>query len=146
MKRIVSIIIAVLAVIALVLPTAALTRASAMPYFNIVEVVKDQTVTIEAFNFPANDTFQVTMGKYGTYGIDGVVIGTTDSGTSGSFKTSYTIPASFAGMERIAIRLQSSTSGYYAYNWFWNSPSTATSRIVAMSFCEPRSCIGRLSS
>jgi hypothetical protein len=123
MNRIISIVICFIALFSFVLPVSASTPSSQLhPYFNILEVVKDQTVTIQVFNFPANDTFQVTMGAYGTYGIDGVAVGFTDSGNGGSFNATYAIPSTLAGYERIAIRLSSPTSGYYAYNWFWNSP------------------------
>jgi hypothetical protein len=123
MKRLISIIITIAALSAFVLPASA---SSPTPYFNIMEVVKDQTVTIQAFNFPANDSFRVTMGPYGSYGINGVVVATTNTGSSTSFTATYTIPSTLVGSERIAIRLQSPTSGFFAYNWFWNNPSTST--------------------
>ena len=122
MKRVISILITLFAVFTFVLPASA---AQLHPYFNVLEVVKDQTVTIQVFNFPANDTFRVTMGKYGSLGIGGVVVGFTESGSGGSFKATYTIPSIMAGYEKIAIRLQSPTSGYFAYNWFWNNPASA---------------------
>jgi hypothetical protein len=96
------------------------------PYFFIETVAKDDSVTIKAHNFPANDKFTVTMGAYGKMGIGGVVVTTTDSGKGGSFTVTYDIPASLAGSNRIAIRLESPTSGYYAYNWFYNNTSTGT--------------------
>jgi hypothetical protein len=123
MKRIIYILITIFSLFAFVLPVSASTSSSQLhPYFNILEVVKDQTVSIQVFNFPANDKLRVTMGFYGSYGIDGVVAGFTDSGNGGSFIATYTIPSTLAGYERIAIRLQSPTSGYFAYNWFWNNP------------------------
>lgn len=126
MKRAISIFITLLAVFTFVLPASAANLSSQLhPYFNVLEVVKDQSVTIEVFNFPANDNFRVTMGAYGSLGIGGVVIEFTDSGSGGSFKATYAIPSTLAGSERLAIRLQSPTSGYFAYNWFWNNPATA---------------------
>jgi hypothetical protein len=126
MKHFVSILITIFALFALVIPASASSSSSLLhPYFNILEVVKDQTVTIQVFNFPANDNFRVTMGAYGSYGIGGVVVGFTDSGNGGSFTATYTIPSTLAGYERIAIRLQSPTSGYFAYNWFWNNPASS---------------------
>src|SRR4030043_420821 len=121
MKRIISILITFFALFALVVPASA---SQLHPYFNIQEVVKDQTVTIQVFNFPANDTFRVTMGAYGSLGIGGVVVGFTESGNGGSFSATYTIPSTMAGDWKVAIRLQSPTSGYFAYNWFWNNPAT----------------------
>jgi hypothetical protein len=128
MKRIIAILISVIILLVLVLPVSASSSNSQYyPYFNILEVVKDQSVTIQAYNFPANDTLQVTMGEYGSYGIGGVVVGSTNTGSSGSFVATYSIPSTLAGREKIAIRLQSPTTGYYAYNWFYNNPSTAPS-------------------
>jgi hypothetical protein len=100
---------------------------SGYPYFFIQSVVKDTSVTINAYKFPAHDTFTVKMGKYGTLGIGGKVVTTTDSGAGGSFTATYTIPAKFKGAYMIAIRLESPTSGYYAYNWFYNNTATASS-------------------
>ena len=37
-------------------------------------------MTIKTKNFPADDSFTVRMGKYGTLGIGGKVVATTDSG------------------------------------------------------------------
>jgi hypothetical protein len=124
MKRVISVLITIFALISMDLPASASTLH---PFFNILDVVKDNTVTIQVFNFPANDTFRVTMGAFGTLGIGGVVVGSTDSGAGGSFTATYTIPSSLAGAERIAIRLQSPTSGFFAYNWFWNNPSAPPS-------------------
>lgn len=92
------------------------------PYFFISSVTADTSVTISPYNFPPNDTFTVTMNDYGTYGIGGWVVDTVTTDASGNLSnTTFSIPAALAGRTRIAIRLQSSTSGYYAYNWFWNN-------------------------
>ncbi len=129
MKRYFMIFVIVsIALLALAVPTSAsdATSRGSFPYFYILSVVKDQTVTIQAYNFPANDTFAVTMGRYGSLGIGGVIVGTTNSGNEGAFVASYTIPAQLAGSYQIAIRLQSATSGYHAYNWFYNNSAPST--------------------
>ena len=91
------------------------------PYFFISSVVADTSVTISPYNFPPNDTFTVTMNTYGTYGVGGWTVDTVTTDASGNLSnTTFTIPPELAGQRRIAIRLQSSTTGYYAYNWFWN--------------------------
>lgn len=94
---------------------------SKIPTFSIVSVAKDSTVTIETANFPANDSFVVTMGEFGTRGVNGVRVATTNSGNGGKFTATYNIPAELKGESRIAIRLQSPTSGYFSYNWFYNN-------------------------
>ena len=99
------------------------TTGGKIPTFRIVSVVKDQSVTIETANFPANDSFNVTMGEFGTRGVKGVKVATTASGKGGTFQATYTIPADFKGDYRVAIRLESPTSGYFSYNWFYNNTS-----------------------
>jgi hypothetical protein len=84
-------------------------------------VDEDNSVTINGINFTSNDTYTVMMGDYGTMGIGGVVSGSQSTGASGSFTGTYSIPAAFHGDDRIAIRLESDTTAYYSYNWFWNN-------------------------
>ena len=111
-------------------PVAAYTG---IPTFNISSVVSGTSVTVQASNFPAGQTFTVRMGLFGTLALGGTVIGTTSSGTGGSFSATYAIPAALAGLSKIAIRMDS-PEGYYAYNWFYNNstgsvtpaPTTAT--------------------
>jgi LysM repeat protein len=91
-----------------------------VPTFSIVSVVRDSTVTIKTANFPPNDTFNVLMGKYGTQGVNGTKVGTFSSGNGNSKTVTFNIPAGLQGRSKIAIRLQSPTSGYFSYNWFYN--------------------------
>lgn len=111
------------AILLVMIPTqviAGTNQGITIPTFTIIAVDEDDTVTIKAVNFPPNDTFTVRMGPYGTLGIGGYVVGTQNSGT-GSFTATYNIPTQLVGSTKIAIRLQSPTSGYYSYNWFWNN-------------------------
>jgi LysM repeat protein len=98
-------------------------RPGTFPTFSIVKVVKNEDVTIQTFNLPANDTFKVTMGLMGTKGVGGSSAGSFNSGTGGSKKFTFDIPSQLKGQKQIAIRIQSPTSGFFAYNWFWNTPS-----------------------
>ncbi len=91
------------------------------PTFSILSVVRDKSVTVQTYNLPANDSFVVTMGLMGTRGINGYVVATTASGAGGSQQLTYDIPAALAGLYQISIRMASTTSGYYAYNWFYNN-------------------------
>jgi len=126
MKKLLSMIIVVVALSVMAFPVTASTQTSqSYPYFYIQSVVTDTSVTIQAYNFPANDTYQVTMGDFGTKGVGGVVVGSTSSGSGGSFTATYSIPSSLAGKYQIALRLQSPTTGYFAYNWFYNNTSSA---------------------
>lgn len=98
-------------------------QAGVIPTFSISDVDTDDAVTIQTYNFPANDTFVVTMGAFGTKGIGGVQVATTKSGDGGTFSSTYDIPESLQGTYRLAIRLESPTTGYYSYNWFYNDES-----------------------
>ncbi len=92
-----------------------------IPTFTISDVVMDDTVTIETNNFPAGYDFKVLMGKMGTQGIDGIEVTTIDSGSGGKFSKTFDIPAALAGDYQIAIRLESTSGGFYAFNWFYNN-------------------------
>ena len=98
-------------------------QAGVIPTFSISDVDTDDAVTIQTYNFPANDTFVVTMGAFGTKGIGGIQVATTKSGDGGTFNATYDIPESLQGTYRLAIRLESPTTGYYSYNWFYNDES-----------------------
>lgn len=91
-----------------------------IPTIKIIAVAKDSTVTVRTNNYPAGETFTVRMGKFGTRGIGGVVVGTTDSGKGGVFDVTYKIPDELKGQLLIAIRLDS-PHGFYSFNWFWNN-------------------------
>jgi hypothetical protein len=84
-------------------------------------VDEDNSVTIQAQNFTKDDTYTVRMGAYGTKGIGGIVAGSQATDNTGAFTATYTIPAALHGSVRIAIRLDSDTTGYYSFNWFWNN-------------------------
>ena len=92
-----------------------------IPTFSITAVKKNTSVTILTSNFPAGDKFVVRMGKIGTRGIGGIKVDKISSGDGGSFKATFNIPDELKGLSQIAIRLESPTSGYYAFNWFWNN-------------------------
>ncbi len=92
-----------------------------IPTFSITAVVEDETVTIKTNDFPANYDFQVLMGKMSTRGIDGINVTTISSGSGGTFTETFNIPGALAGDYRIAIRLESTTGGFFAYNWFFNN-------------------------
>ena len=121
MKTKIPLILMIMVVALLITPAiSAADPALVIPTFTITAVDEDNTVSIKAQNFPAGDSFKVTMGKFGTKGVGGVFV-TNQNSDTGSFTATYNIPASLKGLTRIAIRLQSPTSGYYSYNWFWNN-------------------------
>jgi hypothetical protein len=94
-------------------------QISTVPIFRIVDVVADESVTIETRNFPANQTFTVRMGLMGTQAIGGTVVDATDSGAGGTFQATYNIPQNLHGQDGIAMRLDSPL-GFFSFNWFYN--------------------------
>ncbi len=103
---------------------SALTRpAQATPTISIVGVIKDQQVTVKTQNFPANLTFVVRMGPIGTRAINGTKVGEFNSGKGGSIEKTFDIPSNLRGDRQIAIRMDSTSGGYFAYNWFYNDTS-----------------------
>lgn len=120
MKRISTIFILLILLLTAVIPAAAAESQSVIPTISIVSVKAGDSVTIRTHNFPANDTFVVTMGAIGTRGVGGIKVDTIDSGNGGSFDLSFKIPDALANNHQIAIRFQSPQSGFFAYNWFYN--------------------------
>jgi hypothetical protein len=104
-----------------------MSSTSHIPTISIVSVDMDNTVTVRTHNYPANRTFTVRMGEMGTLGIGGIVVDSISSGSGGSFEATFDIPPELQGRHRIAIRLDSTTGGYYSYNWFYNTPLPAPS-------------------
>lgn len=92
-----------------------------IPTFRIVSVVKGESVTIETSNFPAGVKFDVRMGAYGTAGVGGTLVTTADSAKGGTFQAKYSIPAGLKTLDQIAIRLENASTGYFAFNWFYNN-------------------------
>jgi hypothetical protein len=90
-----------------------------VPSITIVEVVQNETVTVETANFPPNQQFTVRVGEMGTEGVGGIVVDTTDSGEGGVFRETYEIPEELHDHDQIAIRLES-PEGFFAFNWFFN--------------------------
>jgi hypothetical protein len=90
------------------------------PTFGIRGVVQDQSVTIQANDFPADQTYVVMMGPMYTGAINGIVVDTKSTGEGGAYLESYQVPDSLVGSDRIAIRIEFS-GGRYAVNWFWNN-------------------------
>jgi len=100
---------------------------SGYPTFAITSVVQGSSVTILGHNFPPNDTFWVRMNWMGTKGVSGTVVETVTTDASGNLSDSiYNIPGFLVSEYKIAIRLISPVSGYFAYNWFYNNTAPAS--------------------
>lgn len=124
MKRKLGIFLAVAMLAVLVIPVSA-APSKVVPIINIVSVVQDQSVTVQTAYFPAYDTFNVTMGLSGTQGIGGILVSKLTTGVGGAILAKFHIPSELYGQQIISIRLESPTSGYYSYNWFYNSTAAS---------------------
>ena len=116
-------------ILAIVLMAATITPAqAAAPDTSIAAVVKNESVTIQTSNFPANHTFHVLMGYNGTQGINGYLVSKVSTGDGGSFLAKFYIPNELSGEDVIAIRFESVTEAkYFTYNWFYNDTATGPS-------------------
>lgn len=103
------------------IPVSKAVNAGTIPTFSIEGVTEGEIVTIKTYNYPANKEFVARMGLLGTKGIDGIVVGSVDSGEGGSLIFTFDIPEALESEEAIAIRLDSTTGGYFSYNWFYNN-------------------------
>ena len=113
----------------IVLMAASITPAqAAVPDTSITAVIKNESVTIQTTDFPANHTFHVLMGYNGTQGINGYLISKVTTGAGGSFLAKFYIPNELSGEDVIAIRFESVTEAkYFTYNWFYNDTATGSS-------------------
>jgi len=94
--------------------------ASTIPTFVIKAVDRNKLVTIQTDTLVLNDSYIVTMGVMGSRGINGIKVATIEITDDGRVTKTFTIPDALQGLSKIAIRLQSPTTGYYSYNWFYN--------------------------
>ncbi len=121
MSKTLKIILVLIIVVALAIPTGVgIVNANKIPTFSIVSVVPGAVVTIQTSDFPAEMKFDVLIGRYGSYGVDGVKVATQDSDKGGTFTATFKIPEELKTVEMLSIRLENKESGYYAYNWFKN--------------------------
>lgn len=124
---------ALLITLLLVLVICAPVQAATYPTFGIMSVVVDESVTISTNLFPANELYYVYMGYNGTLGINGILVTKIWTGAGGSFKAKFYIPDELKGENIIAIRLESPTTPYYSYNFFYNTTSYTSNYTTSTS-------------
>ena len=106
-----------------------------VPKINIYLVLEDRGVMITTEDFPENENFTVTMGEMYTRGVNGIVVGSFNSGDGSSQTLAFRIPSDLQGEDRIAIRAQSDHEyyPYFAFNWFFNTDYIPTDATKALS-------------
>ena len=100
---------------------AAQPSAPDVPSIQILAAEKDKSVTLRTHNFPANTEFEVLMGLQGTRGIGGARVEFINSRSGGSFTRTFAIPKELLSQERIVVRLQGTTTTWFAFNTFTNA-------------------------
>lgn len=101
-------------------PPPAFQGVPGMATIGIVAVKRDESVTVQANEFPANQQYIVFMGYQGTRGVNGISVGTFKTGAGGSFTETFKIPVSLKGNAVIDIRVVFE-DGKFAYNFFYNT-------------------------
>jgi hypothetical protein len=94
---------------------------SGYPSFTITKVKKNTSVTLMAENLPEGEIFDVMLSNYQDGSFEPVKAGTLDSSKGGSMETSFTIPEDMKDVNQISVRLTGTKTGYFAYNFFFNS-------------------------
>lgn len=90
--------------------------------FAVVNVQKDVDVTIRTSNMPSNVLFDVLVGKSTGGSYDWRDVGDLDSGKGGRFKATFGIPADFAGVPTLVVRLVQAKKNTTVDRWFSNIP------------------------
>lgn len=116
------IIMTVLAMVAMAAPQSVF---AASPSIKILTVKADDSVSVSAANFPTGVKVTAKMDVSSKDGSAGIVVGDTNSGTTGAFEATYKIPADLKGKGTITIRLEA-PGGFFAYDWFTNTSSSST--------------------
>lgn len=85
------------------------------PTFSIEAVNEDDWVKIKTSNLPPNVTFSVRMGKAGTKGVDGILVGTLVDDDGGRVRATFDIPDELLGKARLDIRMENKALGMSYY-------------------------------
>ena len=88
--------------------------------FKVSSVKKGDSVKIKTTNLPANVTFDVRMGKSGSEGVNGTIVGELRSSKGGSVTGTFDIPDSLQGKSQFDIRVENRKLGIAAFVTFKN--------------------------
>lgn len=119
-------ILSLVALLSLILPPAvsAAPAGAITVVFDIITIIKDESITIRTRDFPVRTDFVVIMGKATNKAKDGVQAATWNSGKGGIVEATFSIPEEIKGERIIGVRIESK-DGYTAYNWFINTTQYA---------------------
>ncbi|MCB9136480.1 MAG: LysM peptidoglycan-binding domain-containing protein [Anaerolineales bacterium] len=86
----------------------------------VISVKEGKTVKIQASNLLPDVTYEVMMGKTGTEGIDGILVGTINNAKGGTTTVTFDIPADLAGRSKIDLRVANNPYDLTAFVTFQN--------------------------
>lgn len=72
------------------------------PWIQVVQTVRDTSVTVAALNFPDNKAIEVYLGRMGSG--TGTLVGTMQISSAGN-RSTFTIPAELRGQQKLQIRM-----------------------------------------
>lgn len=83
--------------------------------FKVTSIKPGQSVKIKTVNLPANVTFDVRMGKAGSKGINGTLVGEFRSSKGGSITGTFDIPDALENRSQIDVRVENQSLGISFY-------------------------------
>jgi hypothetical protein len=127
-------VLTVMAVFGMMVPQS--VQAADGFFIDVVSVKADDTVTLRFRGAPANRVFTIRMDVAGNKALNGIVVADTNSGAGGNFEETYKIPAELQGKRTLAVRADSTTGGFYSFNWF-NNVTSSTPAVPATGTTNP---------
>ncbi len=88
--------------------------------YSVVKVEKDTSLRIRTSNFPSNVLFDVSIGRLKNGAYEWIKVADLDSDSGGAFGKTYGIPAEFAGIAKLAIRITQAKKNTKVVHWFNN--------------------------
>lgn len=89
----------------------------------IAGVDANNSVTIDAYNFPAHVRFKVRVGPFNNFWKGHEVLSDLDSGNGGNFRFTLGLPSVVRDVQWVSVRLDAYTGGWYVFNAFKNVDS-----------------------
>ena len=126
-----------LAMALMALPTS--VSAEAGYGLKIISVRKNDSVVVEAVNFPKDQTWKVRIGPFYNFAKQGVVVKTFTSSAGGTFRFTVDLPGVAKDVDLVAIRLDSEQK-HYVYNAFRNKDSGSDGTDSKPDPTEPSAC------
>lgn len=108
------------------MPTETTVLVKEPPSITVLNLIPDQSITIQGDNFLPNETFLATMVLKEAAGSKEVVVGSLETGEGGSITVSFPIPSEMRGAGQLTLRLESKGSGLATTASFDNSPTSTS--------------------